>query len=88
MLSLIGLIVLLTVKHSNTGRYVTICMAAAGMYPSVMIIITWLAVNTRNYTHRAIGSAVTNMVAQSVVAAAVQAFNQPHYYFKGLKDDC
>ncbi|KAN0119246.1 MFS general substrate transporter [Hyaloscypha variabilis] len=84
-ISFIGLIVLLTVKHSNAGRYVAICMASAGMYPSVMIIITWLAVNTRNYTHRATGSAVTNMVAQSVVAAAVQAFNQPPYYFKGLK---
>jgi Major Facilitator Superfamily len=83
--TLVGLIVLLTVKHSNAGRYVAICMAAMGMYPSVMIIVTWLAVNTRNYTHRATGSAITNMIAQAVVAAAVQAFNHPPYYDKGLK---
>lgn len=53
--------------------------------PPAKIIVTWLAVNTRNYTHRATGSAVTNMIGQSVVAAAVQAFDSPPYYEKGLK---
>jgi hypothetical protein len=84
-LTFIGLILLLTVKTNHAARYAGICMAAAGMYPSVMIVLTWLAVNTRNYTHRATASAITNMIAQSVVAAAVQAFNQPPFYFKGLK---
>lgn len=84
-LTLIGVILLLTSETNHAVRYVGICLAATGMYPSVMIITTWLAVNTRNYTHRATGSAVTNMIAQSVVAASVQAFSHPPYYLQGLK---
>jgi hypothetical protein len=83
--STIGLIILIAVKTNHAARYAGICLAAMGMYPSVMIITTWLAINTRNYTHRATGSAVTNMIAQSIVAGSVQAFTTPPYYFVGLK---
>jgi Major Facilitator Superfamily len=81
----VGLIILITVESNHAARYAGICMAAMGMYPSVIIITTWLAINTRNYTHRATGSAITNMVAQSIVAGTVQAFNHPPYYYTGLK---
>lgn len=84
-ISLVGVLILLIIEDNHTARYVGICLAATGMYPSVMIITTWISVNTRNYTHRATMSAVTNMVAQSVVAASVQAFQTPPYYLKGLK---
>jgi len=84
-ISLVGVIILLTIENNHSARYAAICLTATGMYPSVMIITTWLAVNTRNYTHRATMSAVTNMVAQSVVAASVQAFSKPPYYFTGLE---
>ena len=82
--SLIGLLILNTVKHNNAARYAGLCFAALGMYPSVMIIVTWLAINTRNFTHRATASAFTNIVAQSVTAGVVQAYNTPPYYLKGL----
>ena len=82
--SLIGLLLLNTVKHNNAARYAGACLAALGMYPSVMIIVTWLAINTRNYTHRATASAVTNIVAQSIIAGVVQEFDTPPYYLKGL----
>ena len=82
--SLIGLVMLTAVEANNAARYAGVCLAALGMYPSVMIIVTWLACNTRNFTHRATYSAVTNAVAQSVVAGAVKAFNTPPYYRKGL----
>lgn len=83
--SMIGLIILIAVKTNHAARYAGICLAAMGMYPSVMITTTWLAINTRNYTHRATGSAVTNMIAQSIVAGSVQAFQNPPYYYTGLK---
>ena len=82
--SLIGMIMLTAVKHNNAARYAGVCLAGLGMYPSVMIIVTWLAVNTRNYTHRATASAVTNIIAQAVVASVVTAFDTPPYYLKGL----
>ena len=82
--SLIGLLLLNTVKDNHAARYAGACLAGLGMYPSVMIIVTWLAINTRNFTHRATASAVTNIVAQSVTAGVVQAFNTPPYYLKGL----
>lgn len=82
--SLIGLIMLTTVKQNNAARYAGVCLMGLGMYPSVMIIVTWLAINTRNFTHRATYSAVTNAVAQGIVAGVVQTFNTPPYYFRGL----
>ena len=82
--SLVGLVILRTVLENHVARYVGICLAAIGMYPSVMIITTWLAINVRNYTHRATASAVTNMVAQAVVACAVLAFTDGPFYIKGL----
>lgn len=83
-ISLIGLVMLNTIKHNNAARYAGACLAGMGMYPSVMIIVTWLAVNTRNYTHRATASAVTNIIAQAATAGVVQAFDTPPYYLKGL----
>ena len=82
--SLIGLVILRSVLDNHPARYAAICLAAIGMYPSVMIITTWLAINTRNYTHRATASAVTNMLAQAVVACAVLAFTSQPFYLKGL----
>ena len=49
-----------------------------------MIALTWIAVNTRNFTHRATASAVTNALAQSIVAGVIQTFKTPPYYFEGL----
>lgn len=83
--TMVGLIILVAIETNHAARYAGICLAAMGMYPSVMIITTWLAINTRNYTHRATGSAVTNMVAQSIVAGTVQAFSHPPYYYTGLE---
>lgn len=82
--SLVGLLILTTVHHGNATRYAGVCLAALGMYPSVMIIATWLAINTRNYTHRATGSAVTNILAQALTAGVVTTFNTPPLYLKGL----
>ena len=83
--SMIGLIILITVFKNHSVRYAGICLAAMGMYPSVMIIVTWVAINTRNYTARATASAVTNIVAQSIVAGVVNAFNTPPLYLTGLR---
>ena len=82
--SLVGYILLTTVKTNNAARYAGLCLAALGMYPSNMIVVTWLAINTRNFTHRATASAVTNAVAQGVVAGVLQTFKTPPYYFEGL----
>lgn len=83
--SMIGLIILITVFDNNNLRYAGIVLAAMGMYPSVMIIVTWLAINTRNLTARATASAVTNIVAQSIVAGVTNMFTGPPYYLNGLK---
>lgn len=83
-ISFLGLVLLLAIHDNHAARYAAICLAAIGMYPSVMIIATWISVNTRNYTHRATASAITNMTAQSTVACAVLAFHTAPYYTQGL----
>lgn len=44
-----------------------------------------LAINTRNYTHRATASAFTNIIAQACVAGVVKAFKTPPLYLQGLE---
>ncbi|KEF60750.1 uncharacterized protein A1O9_02311 [Exophiala aquamarina CBS 119918] len=81
--SLVGYIMVLA-SHNNHVRYGGLFLAAAGQYPIVVIVLTWLAVNIPNFTHRATISATTNILAQAITTAVLTTFDDPPYYHKGL----
>ena len=76
--------VMLIASHANHVRYAGAVLAAFGLYPIVMVLLTWIAVNTPIFTHRATLSAAVNVVAQGVSVGVLQAFDDPPFYRKGL----
>lgn len=75
---------MLIASHNNHLRYAGLFLAAAGQYPIVVIVLTWVAVNIPNFTHRATISTITNMLAQSITTAVLTTFDDAPYYHKGL----
>jgi hypothetical protein len=60
-----------------------LCLAALGMYPSNTIVVTWLAANTRDFTRRGTGNAVTNGITHEIVAEVLQILKTSPCYFEG-----
>lgn len=82
-ISFVGLIMLIA-THATSTRYAGVCLAALGLYPIVTINLTWIAVNTPVFTHRATLSAAVNVVAQGISVGVLQEFDDPPFYRKGL----
>lgn len=82
-ISMLGYILLVAIPNNQAARYAGICLAAAGQYPTGVLVLTWSAVNLRGFTERAMATAVIGMAGQVIGLAGVQAFTTPPYYTKG-----
>ncbi|RYP11172.1 hypothetical protein DL765_007859 [Monosporascus sp. GIB2] len=82
-LACVGLVLLLTITN-NAGRFVAACITTAGVYPIVVICLTWTATNHPGYTYRASAAALINVFSQAVAIAGNKSYNDPPYYRKGL----
>ncbi|KEF63446.1 uncharacterized protein A1O9_01424 [Exophiala aquamarina CBS 119918] len=80
--SIVGLILLLAVTN-NSARFFATCLLAMGLFPNVVINLTWSASINVGYTHRASATALINCVAQAVALGVNQAYDDPPLYRKG-----
>lgn len=80
--SIVGLVLLLAVTN-NSARFFATCLLAMGLFPNVVINLTWSASINVGYTHRASATALINCVAQAVAIGVNQAYNDPPLYRKG-----
>ncbi len=55
-----------------------------GLYPNVVVNLTWSASINIGYTYRASATALINSIAQAVSIASNQAYVDPPYYHKGI----
>jgi len=55
-----------------------------GLYPNVVLNLTWSASINIGYTYRASATALINSIAQAVSIASNQVYVDPPYYHKGL----
>lgn len=78
----IGYILLLTLE-SSSGRFAGACIVAMGVYPNVVVNLTWSASLNIGYTYRAAATALINSIAQAVSIASNKAYVDPPYYHKG-----
>ncbi|KIW92662.1 uncharacterized protein Z519_06509 [Cladophialophora bantiana CBS 173.52] len=78
----LGYILLLTLKQP-AGRFAGACIVAMGLYPNVVINLTWAASTNIGYTHRATATALINSIAQAVAISGNQAYVDPPYYRRG-----
>lgn len=78
-MSAIGYIMLLTVKPTSV-KIVATCFIAGGMYPSTVLMVAWLAINTGGFTKRASVWALAEVFSQcfSIMGANIYV-NGPKY---------
>jgi len=81
--AIVGLVLLLTVTDNNSARFFATCLLAMGLFPNVVINLTWAASINVGYTHRASATALINCIAQAVAIGLNQAYDDPPLYRKG-----
>lgn len=83
VIALIGYIILAAVPSRIAPRYVGLCLIAAGMFANTSLILTWLAFNTRKWSHRATAGAFVTTFGQAAALAGLQGFDTKPPYAKG-----
>jgi len=78
----LGYILLITLT-GDSGRFAGACIVAIGVYPNVVVNLTWAAGINVGYTFRASATALINSVAQAVAISSNQAYVDPPLYRKG-----
>lgn len=87
-LSLVGCAgyVMLAASRSVGVRYAGVFLAAAGVFPAIANILSWLLNNQRSDTRRGVGIAVMNIIGQCGPLLGTRVFptRDGPYYVKGM----
>lgn len=82
LLSAIGYIMLLTVS-STAVKMVAACFITSGLYPSVVLIATWLGINTGGFTKRGTTWAMAEIFGQCFSIMGSNVYTDGPRYIKG-----
>lgn len=82
MLSSIGYIMLLTVS-SVTVKMVAACFITSGLYPSVVLLVSWLGINTGGFTKRGTTWAMAEVFGQCFSIMGSNVYNDGPRFIKG-----
>lgn len=77
---------ILAVAKSTAARYTGVFLAAAGIFPSISIILPWVLNNQGNDSKKATGLAMLNLVGQCGPLLGTRLFptEESPYYVKGM----
>jgi hypothetical protein len=78
----IGYAMLLGVK-STAAKVVATCFITSGMYPAVVLFLTWLAINTGGFTKRATTWAMAEIFGQLFSIMGANIYDNGPRYVKG-----
>ena len=78
----VGYIILIAVESVHVKIFAT-CLVASGVYPSVILLVAWLGINTGGYTKRATTWAGCEILAQVLSIAGTHVYTDPPRYIKG-----
>jgi hypothetical protein len=78
----IGYAMLLGVK-STAAKVVATCFITSGMYPAVVLFLTWLAINTGGFTKRATTWAIAEVFGQLFSIMGANIYDNGPRYVKG-----
>jgi hypothetical protein len=59
------------------------CLVTSGLYPSVILQITWLNINTGGFTKRGLTWAAAEMAGQSIAILGTHIYDDPPRYIHG-----
>jgi hypothetical protein len=82
MLSSIGYTILLTVS-SSTVKMVVACFITSGLYPSVILLASWLGINTGGLTKRGTTWAMAEIFGQCFSIMGTHVYTDGPRYIKG-----
>lgn len=83
IVSLIGYGLLAGYREQVAPRYAALCLIATAQYANTNLILSWVAFNTRQWTHRATAGACVTMFGQAAALGGLQGFDTEPPYFKG-----
>ena len=72
--------------NSSAVKIVAVCFITGGMYPAVVLFLTWLTINSGGFTKRATTWAMAEVFAQlfSIMGAHLYEDGAPRFgYYKG-----
>lgn len=75
--------ILLIATTSTSSRFAGACIVAFGIYPNVVVNLTWAASMNVGYTFRASATALINSIAQAIAISGHQAYDDPPLYRHG-----
>ena len=78
----IGYILLLS-NVNGKAKMVAACMITAGLYPTVVLTVTWLGINTGGFTKRGTTWAMGEVFGQCFSIMGQKMYNTPPRYIKG-----
>ena len=81
--SVVGFVMLLVFTNA-TVRFVGTCLVTAAVYPCLMLVLVWLAMNFPGYSHRTSCIALTNVCSQIFSIIGNKVYTDPPYYRQGL----
>ncbi|KAK4504577.1 hypothetical protein PRZ48_005493 [Zasmidium cellare] len=82
LFSCIGYIILLC-EVSVAAKMVAVCIAASGLYTSVILLQAWIVANMAGYTKRATTWAMAEIFGQCFGVMASHVYNTPPRFIKG-----
>ncbi|KAJ4349416.1 uncharacterized protein N0V89_008031 [Didymosphaeria variabile] len=81
--SLVGFAMLLASTNASV-RFAGTCLLTAALYPCLMLVVVWLAMNFPGYSYRTSCIALTNICAQAFSIIGNKIYVDPPYYREGL----
>jgi sugar phosphate permease len=80
--AIVGYAVLLT-NVSDVAKIVATCLITSGLYPSVILLITWLSINTAGFTKRGTTWAMAEIGGQCMSIMGTHVYVDPPRYIQG-----
>lgn len=78
----IGYVILIAVESAKVRIFGT-CLIVSGIYTSIVLLVTWMAINIAGYTKRATIWAGCEIVSQSLSIAGTHIYDDPPRYIRG-----
>lgn len=81
-ITLIGYVLLVTLT-SVSARMVATCLVVGGAYPTVVLIVTWIGINTAGFTKRATTWSIAEICSNSVAIMGPHVYTNAPRFVKG-----
>ena len=80
--AIVGYIIVMT-DVSNPVKIFATCLITSGLYPSVILLVPWLSINTAGFTKRGTTWAMAEIGGQCLSIMGTHVYDDPPAYHSG-----